>query len=212
MAMKGLLLKDAYIIGKLCKSFVLFDVFCIGLSFLSDEFSFFVAYTCIITGFLPMTLISYDKREKWDIYAGTLPYTHAQLVSSKYLIGLFGSVIVVGLIAMVFGYKMAISGTFELVGFAAMVTALLAIRLIMPAILYPLVFKFGPEKGRIFFYIGIFLTVFVCSVLTTDTMPDLSPVVAVNEAWGIAVLALVAAAIYALSWLLSIHFYKKCEL
>ncbi len=210
--MKGLLLKDVYIIGKLCKTFIIIDILCIALSFLGDEFFFFVAYMCIFTGFLPLTLISYDKREKWDIYAGTLPYTHAQLVSSKYLIGLFGSVIVVGLIAMVLGCKMAISGTFELEMYASMITALLAIRLIIPAILYPLVYRFGPDKGRIFFYIGIVLTATACSLLNEDTVPDISLEVTLNWAWGIVFLTLTAAVIYALSWLLSIYFYKKCEL
>jgi hypothetical protein len=34
---------------------------------------------------LPVTLLSYDEKEKWHIYSGTFPYSRAQIVSSKYV-------------------------------------------------------------------------------------------------------------------------------
>ena len=42
----------------------------------------------MIAGILTMTLLSYDERDHWTQYSGTLPFTRAELVSCKYLIGL----------------------------------------------------------------------------------------------------------------------------
>ncbi|NMP37237.1 MAG: ABC-2 transporter permease [Clostridiales bacterium] len=86
--MKGLLLKDFYMIGKYCRSFVLILTVFLVVSCFGNDNTFFIIYPVLIAGMIPVTLISYDEREKWHIYSETLPYTRAQFVSVKYLIGL----------------------------------------------------------------------------------------------------------------------------
>ena len=49
---------------------------------------FFVFYPCLFCGMVPVNLLAYDERSRWLQYSGTLPYTRAQIVSGKYLIGL----------------------------------------------------------------------------------------------------------------------------
>ena len=86
--MKGLLLKDWYMMKKYCRSYVLIAVVFIALSLVSSGNMFFVFYPCLLCGIIPVNLLGYDERSRWMQYSGTLPYTKRQIVSAKYLIGL----------------------------------------------------------------------------------------------------------------------------
>ncbi len=207
--MKGLLLKDAYMIGKLCRAFILIDIVFIAVSFWGDGNMFFISYPCIVSGMLPMTLISYDEREKWDKYAGTLPFTRAQLVSSKYLIGLCGNIIVLALVAIAQAFRMAHSGAFVLGEYLAVMVVLLSVSLIAPAMLLPLVFKFGAEKGRIFYYIVVGAA---CAGSASLVNIDAGFAARLNDVLLCTVIFTAAVLLYAVSWLLSIRFYRKREL
>jgi len=205
--MKGLLLKDVYMTVKLCKAFILMDIVFIAVSFWGEGNMFFIVYPCIISGMLPMTLISYDRQQKWDVYAGTLPYTRAQLVSSKYLIGLCGNVITLSLITMALALRMPDGGKFA--EYAAVMITLLSLSLIAPAFLFPLVFKFGVEKGRICYYIIIGV---VCGGSTALINMDISFVAKLNDFLTCIIFLAFAVLLYLASWFLSIRFYRKREL
>lgn len=209
--MKGLLLKDVYVTGKLCKTYFLMDIIFFAAFYLGNSNQmFWLFYPCIFSGMLPMTLISLDERERWDKYAGTLPYTRAQLVSSKYLIGLCGSMITLAVAAVIWTLKMSngagtLSGDF----FAVMVT-LISVCLIAPAVLFPFIFKFGAEKGRIF-YIAIIGA--VCSIgVTFNKLGGTPAAVEINDFLACVISFAAAAFLYSVSWLLSIYFYRKREL
>jgi len=207
--MKGLILKDAYLIGKLCKAFILLDIVFIAVAFFGSGNMFYIFYPCIISGMIPMTLISYDEREKWDKYAGTLPYTRTQLVSSKYLIGLFSSIVVLVFIEATQAYKMSKESGFVLKEYLTVIIMLLSVSLIAPAILYPLVFKFGAEKGRIFYYIVIGVT---CAGSTALVNVEPHFVIKFNNFMVVAIIFISSVLLYAVSWILSVYFYKGREL
>ena len=86
--MKGLLLKDFYMMLKYCRSYLLIAVVFFAMSFMSTENLIFIFYPCVISAMLPVTLLSIDERSRWLPYAATLPVTRAQIVSEKYLFGL----------------------------------------------------------------------------------------------------------------------------
>ena len=91
--MKGLLLKDFYLSWRYCRAFLVIVAVFLAVSFTGDDNIFFLIYPIMIASVIPMTLVSYDEHDKWTAYSGTLPYTRAQLVSTKYLVGMcFGSV------------------------------------------------------------------------------------------------------------------------
>ena len=71
--MKGLLLKDLYMSEKYCRAFLLIVVIFFGMSLMSGSSFFLLAYPCILVGLIPASLVSYDERERWDVYSGTLP-------------------------------------------------------------------------------------------------------------------------------------------
>jgi len=53
--MKGLLLKDWYLMIKYCKSFLLIIILFTIFSFQGDENAFFIMYPCIMASMIPLT-------------------------------------------------------------------------------------------------------------------------------------------------------------
>ena len=138
--MKGLLLKDLYMASKYCRAFLLIVVVFLAVSFFGDDNIFFVVYPAMIAGIVPVTLISYDERDKWDLYAGTLPYTGSQLVSSKYIIGLLfvGIAFFASLAAS--AVRMTTEGYFSADDLVFTGALLIVMGVIGPAFLLPFVF------------------------------------------------------------------------
>lgn len=207
--MKGLLLKDFYLSWRYCRAFLVIVAVFLAVSFTGDDNIFFLIYPIMIASVIPMTLVSYDEHDKWTAYSGTLPYTRAQLVSTKYLVGMcFGSVaFLISMAATT--VRMMLGGGFVLEQFAVVGTALLVLGCLGPALILPYVFKYGAEKGRIAFYITVGVFSGVAAVLAG--MGFQIQTVA-HGLWPLAVVAGVALALYALSWWLSIRFYQKREL
>lgn len=206
--MKGLLLKDFYLFWRYCRSFLLICLAFAGASVFSENF-FFVYYPSLLMGILPMTLQAYDEREKWTVYSGTLPYTKAQLVSAKYLMG----VILVGLttVFMVIGaqgLRMILMGPVLLDDIIYVSVFMLAVGLASPALTMPFVFRFGTEKARLAYYCIVGVICATGTIASIDS--DIS--VSLNGPTGLLLVGAAAAVLYALSWMLSIHFYENREL
>lgn len=207
--MKGLLLKDFYLSWRYCRAFLVIVAVFLAVSFTGDDNIFFLIYPIMIASVIPMTLVSYDEHDKWTAYSGTLPYTRAQLVSTKYLVGMcFGSVaFLISMAATT--VRMILGGGFVLEQFAVVGTALVALGCLGPALILPYVFKYGAEKGRVAFYITVGVFSGVAAVLAGMgfQIQGLS-----SGLWPLAVVAGVSILLYALSWWLSIRFYQKREL
>ncbi|MEG0493353.1 MAG: ABC-2 transporter permease [Clostridia bacterium] len=147
--MKGLLLKDFFVITKQLKLFL------IVIPVMSLFGGGSMAGLAILMGsVLPMTAIAYDERSKWNEMAVMMPYSKQSLVLSKYLLGyicMLGAAVLVLL-----GHSIA-----ALVGFQSMqgnMTLLLmylSMGMIFIAINTPILFRFGSEKGRFVFIIAM---------------------------------------------------------
>ncbi len=210
--MKGLLLKDWYMARKYCKSYLVIAVVFIAISIFSDDNMFFVFYPCLLCGMIPVNLLGYDERSRWLQYSCTLPYTRAQLVSAKYLIGLFAQLVTAAAIGITYFIKMTVKGNFVLSEFLFMMLMLLTVSTLTSSISLPFMFKLGVEKGRAAYYVMIG---FVCgaSILASGVFMSSSPLEAEAEPNIImAVVAAVGIAVYAFSWYLSIVFFKKREI
>lgn len=208
--MKGLILKDLYMIKKHFRIYLLMTVVFLGVALIDSGNTFFVFYPCIISGMIPVTLLAYDEQAKWDVYAASLPCSRKQIVSVKYLIGLMIQIAVIALVALTQGIKMAVTDLFSLEAYLDMIFMLVGISGVASSMSLPLMFKQGVEKGRIGYYVMIGVVAGGSAMLAgfwegnmgNIRMPQLvAPV-----------MALVAAGIYSISWLLSIRFYEKREL
>jgi len=205
--MKGLLLKDLYMMNKYCRSFLLFCIVFFGLSFAGDENMFLVFYPCLLAGMIPVTLLSYDERSGWNQYSQTLPYTKSQIVSAKYLMGLIIQVFVLALTAIIQGVKMNMSNTFILSDYLLMLCVLLILSLVASSVSLPFMFKLGVEKGRFAYYVMIGV---VCggSVIASNIFQEgVQKLPAMQTA--LPIICGVGIGIYALSWYLSVVFYQK---
>ena len=221
--MKGLLLKDLYMSGKYCRVFLLIVVVFFGMSlmsfgmFLMSGSTFFLlAYPCILVGLIPASLISYDEREKWDVYSGTLPCSRRQLVSCKYLVGLIGELPVICITTVLYALGLFRIGAFDPRAVLVMAAVFLLLGLIGPAATLPFMFRFGAEKGRIAYFAVIILLCGGSAAFGNIQIPDGETILEAGtflpQAGVSFFLAVLAVLLYAVSWKLSIAFYKKREL
>lgn len=212
--MKALLRKDLYQLRAYCKSYLLICAVFLGVSAAGEGNLFFITYPAMLCSLIPVTLQTYDERGKWDAYAGTLPVTRSQLVSSKYLLGLCCNGIVLALLAVVLLAANNYAPDLRL--FLLGITFCLS--LISPAFCLPFVFRFGTEKGRMAYYVSIGLF-FAASYILADLLgisaADASSITSWDQAAaapGLLAACLICAAAYIGSWLLSVRIYEKREI
>ena len=201
--MKGLLLKDTLTMFKQMK---LFLVFIVVLAVLpgSNMFSFAIVYAAM----LPITALAYDERSKWDSLAAMMPYSKRELVLSKYLLG-YIAVLAAGILTLAMQYIVSIvRDTPVTVETLMIIFVTVCAGAVLLAIIMPLMFRFGVEKGR-FIFIAIIAIAVSIGMLSNQkassllTLPDITPTV---------IIALVFAATVAMnviSILISARLYRK---
>lgn len=208
--MKGLLLKDWYMMKKYCKSYILITVIFIAVSLFGDDNLFFVFYPCILCGMIPVNLLGYDEQSRWIQYSGTLPYTRAQIVSAKYLIGLLVQVVILILIGVVQGVKMTAAGNFVFGEFVVLMLLMLILATVSSSISLPFIFKLGVEKGRTAYYVMIGFACGASALASSYFKGQLVEEIKPNRL--LALLAVAGIGIYIFSWNVSVSFYKKREI
>lgn len=200
--MKGLLLKDWYMIAKYNRIFLLMLLVISAMLYFDGNTCFFAIYLCVLTGTLPVSALSYDDREKWCAYCQTMPVTRAEYVGGKYILGCLFAAAAVALSALPLLVRGAAAS--ELAGLLPILPLL---ALAPSAVCLPLFFRFGAEKGRMAYLIVI---VVLCVGGNTVNQAGLDSLTA-SGGFGLAALA-AAAVLYGLSWLLSVRFFEKKEL
>ena len=208
--MRGLLLKDWYMMKQYCRYYLICIIGFTVLSVMSSGNMFFVFYPCLLCGMIPVNLIGYDERSRWMQYSGTMPYTKAQVVSGKYLIGLFAQLIILLVMGAAQAAKMIIAGDFVLGEFAVLILLMLIISTLTSSISLPFIFKLGVEKGRTAYYVMIG---FVCaaSVLASSLFKGQLGI-EMKPSLALVIVAVAGIGIYIFSWYMSIVFYKKREI
>lgn len=203
--MKGLLLKDWYMMRKYCRYYLFLGIVFFAFSIAEDNM-FFATYPCLLCGMIPVNLLSYDERSRWMQYSGTLPYTRAQIVSGKYLIGLFAQTAMLTLM----GIAQGIRGSFHGDDFLVIMLLLLIASTVTSSITLPFVFRLGVEKGRGAYYVMLGMICGISVVMTGLFRGPFRTVIQPNLL--LVLLAAAGVGLYALSWYLSIVFYRKREL
>ncbi len=203
--MKGLLLKDLYQIFRYCRAYLFMAVAFIAVSVFQND-AMFVLYPCVLGGMLPITLLAYDEKEKWEQYAGTLPVSRAQLVGTKYLLGFLIMAVLAVLLVAAQSLRMLMQNSFA-VGQLTGLLSLLSGSLLAPAVVLPFVFRLGVEKGRIAYYVAIGIACGIIVFSVNNPRDSLS-----ISAAGQPLLVLASLALYAISWALSVAMYNKREL
>ena len=146
--MRALIMKDAYVLWKQMRIFVLI---LLAMSLTGGAFnSVFIVVWCSM---LPYTAMAYDERSHWDQLAAMMPYSRRDLVLSKYVLGWVCMAVCAVTI-------LAIQAAATLIGrgnpdasmvLTSLFTGILSLDLTLPA-----VFHFGVERGRMVFMLVIF--------------------------------------------------------
>ena len=149
--MSALILKDFYVLWRQARYFLI-----LILVFSAIPGSFNATFAVVYTAMLPYTAMAYDERSKWDQLAATMPYSHRDLVLSKYLFGWLAagaavciSLLLQSVISVVFHLSVTFSPTVSLLAFCTSLCIL--------ALTLPLMFRFGVEKARLVMFLTIFL-------------------------------------------------------
>lgn len=208
--MKGLIIKDLYMTVKYCKTNIIISLLFLFLSLANRESLFLSFYPAMLCGIIPTNLLAYDERSKWLHYSQTLPYTPAQIVSGKFIIGLIAQIAILILVGCGHAAVMISGGTFDIISFAVFMMLMLTMSLISSSISLPFIFKYGVEKGRLAYYVMVGI---VCggSVAASKIMTE-STAQEINLFGVLPIVCLIGIGIYALSWYFSVVFYKKREL
>lgn len=146
--MKALVLKDAYVLWRQMKTFL---VILVLLSFVGGVFNnIFVVVWCSM---LPFTAIAYDERSHWNQLAAMMPYSRRDLVVSKYVLGWLCMAV-----AMVFSGVIQVISSSLGRGSLDLLTLGLSFLggMISLAITLPVVLRLGVERGRLGFLVIIF--------------------------------------------------------
>ena len=208
--MKGLLLKDFYMARKYCRSYLLIAAIFLAVSLAGKENMFLVFYPCLLCGMIPVNLLAYDERSRWLQYSAVLPYTRAQLVSAKYLIGLLAQLAVLLATGIVQAVRMHLNGSFRPDDYIILMLLVLIISTVTSSISLPFMFRLGVEKGRIA-YLVMIATVCAASVAASSLYSaNLQAEIPLNGI--LPSLSAAGIGIYALSWYLSVVFYRKRDI
>lgn len=154
--MMSFIKKDFLMLKVNVKTFFLILVFYVILFLLGEgasDISYFLPFLAIMLG---LSTFTYDEFNNWDAYAMTLPNGRKGIIQGKYvgtLILLFISSVIAFLVSFIF---LMIEDTLVLEDVIASLMMTIFAMSFLVAVTYPLVFKFGIEKGRLAMIIFIF--------------------------------------------------------
>ncbi len=159
--MKGLLLKDFYVLTKQLKFFlIVVPILSLGSSNL-----FLALY---LGAALPMTAFAYDERSKWNELAKMLPYSTKSIVMSKFVLG-YITISACSLIAILGSVLTSVFIFNTNIIIFHIMPAAASSAFIFLAINNTIIFKFGTEKTRLFYIIFL---VGAASLTAALTNPD----------------------------------------
>lgn len=208
--MLGFIKKDILVIKSSMKNLFLFLIV-FGLVALRQE-DMFLFIPSFISTMIFMSTFSYDEYNNWNVYALALPHGRKNLIKSKYianLIILLGIGILSTSIFLVVDY---FNGKLNLEETLSLMAGCIFALSIFQAILYPFIFKFGIEKGRI----GIFVVIFGLSGLAALVIDKIKldvPVQLVSlldHYWVIIFFIIMIFSLF-ISYKISEYIYKKKE-
>lgn len=200
--MRGLLIKEFYMVIKKCKIYFLVSLFIIILTYLDITNSFLMFFPIILCSIIPVNLVAYDERSRWDKYCEVMPYTRAQMVSVKYITGLVIQIVVGLAVIFVSSVYNNMTHWWRDMDIGYLMVEVIVITA-FSSLCMPFIFKFGAEKGRVACYIlaGIMLIFsYYISKYNSNFVIPLGSLV---------FLGVLGIILYMLSWILSIKFYER---
>ena len=208
--MLGLIKKDLLIIKENIKVAILFVIVFSLMASDGNEILYFVPV--FLNTMLFVSTFSYDEYNKWDAYACTFPSGKPNVVKAKYLSSLILTIISI-IVSYILGIIMGtINNNLDISNVSSIIFGVLFAVILLQSIMFPLMFKFGAEKGRIALFIGIILVTSVLGLilnLLTIKIPG-NIIRTFNDYWFI-ILPLIMIIILFISYKISKKIYLNKE-
>lgn len=205
--MLGLIKKDFLIIKNNLKLIIVmlmvFFIMALGGQF---NISFIPTFIIVM---LFISTFSYDEYNNWDAYAITLPGGRKSIVKSKYITSLFLTLLS-AVITVLLNCLISVINNTDVNEFISSLLGSICAIVIIQSIMYPLIFKFGMEKGRIVLFILVFVMVGVISLLKNIIKTPTILVVLFNDYWFI-VIPIILVISLLISYKISEKIYLKKE-
>jgi len=206
--MRALILKDTFILKNQMRFFMILMLF-----FALMPNMFMQGFSVVYGALIPVSVLAYDERSKWNQLAAMMPYTERDMVVSKYMVGLMAvavsSVIAIAarMIYIVTGLSASIDdiGKMDIPACLISFLAMIGAAIIIMSVNIPLLIKLGAEKGRLaYLVITVVFTLVLISVVT-----NVGELPAINLSVIAAVMIVLAAVMLPLSMNISGKLYDK---
>ncbi len=206
--MKALLRKDLYVVDKQLRLLI---VLALVLSVVPVANAVGSTYAIMISYMMPVSVVAYDEKCRWDKYAAMLPYTPRQIILSKYLLSYL--LVVYSVLVLLLGLLVEALAEKEPVDpeDLVMVAGIGVACVLLNALCFPTMYRFGADKGR--FFVMAALVVVLGGFLFLIVSPAGNAFLELVKDLPLLMLAAAAvvllAALSVLSFRLSVRFYLR---
>ncbi len=174
--MKGLLMKDGYLMWKYQKvNMIIALIFSFISAFNIDGSNtnlFFIFYSCLMISFIPSGLYLVEEREKSYMNFFTLPVSRKTYVLEKYLLSVLSNTAIILLNSVILLIRTA--GQSMLKDSLMMIALMTVMTFLTPAVGLPAVMKFGGTMGTfVNMIVPSFCMLLIMSVMSFDSVSDL---------------------------------------
>lgn len=208
--MKGLILKDLFLIkGNIRSLIICLFIFIISIFNDASSIPFFLQMISII---MCLTTFSYDEYNKWDAYAITLMKNRKKIVKSKYVFTIM-IMIITSLLSLLINVIICNSnGSVNLEEIVSNTLGYLFGVIIFISIMYPIIYKFGIEKSRIFILVICFGLSIGLTLIFKNINIDLDKFLSLLEQYWLILIPIISCIAIYISYIFSYKFYLKKDL
>lgn len=170
--MKGLLLKDIYLLKRFGRIYAVMLIVYTAISTFTDNSGFIMGINVSMFSLLPFTLISQDYSCHWDGYAVTTPVSRRDIAIEKYIVvaGMWAIGLAITLAVGVMTYLIN-PEAFPMEDTWGTMAGLTLMIFFNNSITIPAMLKFGPEKGR-FFMMGALIIPMIGFAVLLEIIPE----------------------------------------
>lgn len=209
---RSLFVKDWMVLNRQLLFMLIYIVVFVGLFAANDDGGFLTGIFSALVVLLAINCFAYDEQARFDKLLAASPAAAWQIVLSRYLtslsLGLLGTGFITGLQAAIYAVR---SEPERIPSTLTVAAASLGVGALCAAVMFPLFYKFGVNKGRIVLILACAIPAAVSggisAVMQSPDQPlSLTPAVLSALPW---VLALLVAAAIAVSFVCSVHIVKN---
>lgn len=163
--------KDFYVIKANIKTFLIILIVYGFMGAVGEGFdiTFLFPFLAVM---MSISTFNYDDFNNWNAYAVTLPDGRRNVVRGKYLSSLL-FILLTSIVAIILSSSIHIyKGTLILEEIFLLLISSVTSMVIVLAIMYPIIFKFGIEKGRIIVFTVIVAGAFLIGGISEIISPD----------------------------------------